>query len=101
MIRHVVIWRLKEDAKPAGQIKDIELIRHIVAGLRDVIPGLLRLDLGINQLAIPDSADLLLYSEFESWQSLQEYEEHPLHSNLRALIGPLRAERRVVNYETS
>jgi hypothetical protein len=67
--------------------------------LRAVVPGLIRLDLGINQVAIPDAADLMLYSEFDTWQSLRNYEEHPLHINLRALISPLRAERRVVDYE--
>jgi hypothetical protein len=45
-------------------------------------------------------ADLLLYSEFESWPALQGYEAHPLHHELRELIAPLRIERRVVDYQT-
>jgi len=34
-----------------------------------------------------------------SWEALRGYESHPLHEELRALIGPIRSERRVVNDE--
>ncbi len=63
------------------------------------MPGLIRLDLGSNRTAASDAADLLLYGEFESWQALRSYEVHPLHDELRRLIGPLRIERRVCDYE--
>jgi len=99
MIRHVVIWRLNAEAKAAGQIKDIALIQRSVASLRGAVPGLLRMELGINQSALADAADLLLYSEFESWQALRAYDDHPLHEELRALIRPLRTERRVIDHE--
>jgi hypothetical protein len=99
MIRHIVIWRLNAEAKVAGQIKDIALIQRSVASLRSAVPGLLRMELGINQSPLADAADLLLYSEFESWQALRGYDDHPLHEELRALIRPLRTERRVIDHE--
>jgi hypothetical protein len=99
VIVHVVIWRIKADAKQAGQIRDIDRIRASVASLRNATPGLLRLQLGINQCVMPDAADLMLFCEFESWQALSRYQENPLHDELRALIGPLREERRVVDCE--
>jgi hypothetical protein len=100
VIRHVVIWRFKDEAKRGGRLHNLDLIRESVNSMRRAVPGLLRLDLGVNQTALPDAADLMLYSEFESWEALRDYEEHPLHYELRALIGPLRLERRVVDYET-
>jgi Stress responsive A/B Barrel Domain len=100
MIHHVVIWRLKPGAKPAGQIENVELIQRCIAGMRSAIPGISRLQLGINQANTPDAADLVLYSEFESWQALNAYDRHPLHEELRALIAPIRAERRVVDFES-
>ncbi len=99
MIRHIVIWRLHAEAKAAGQIKDMAQIERSIASIRSAVPGVLRMELGVNQSALADAADLLLYSEFESWQALHAYDAHPLHEELRALIGPLRAERRVIDHE--
>lgn len=99
MIRHVVVWRLKQEAKRNGKIDSIDPIQRNLAALRAHVPGLLRLELGVNEVAEPDAADLLLYAEFASWQALHDYELHPLHEELRALIGPIRSERRVVNNE--
>jgi hypothetical protein len=99
MIRHIVIWRLKEEAKRFGTIENLERIQRNLVAMRTALPGLLRLELGVNQAQEPDAGDLLLFSEFESWEALRGYERHPLHDELRALIGPLRSERRVLDHE--
>ena len=93
------MWRLKQEAKRDGRIDGIDSIQRNLAALRAHVPGLLRLELGINEVIQPDAADLLLYSEFASWEALRNYELHPLHEELRALIGPIRSERRVVDDE--
>jgi hypothetical protein len=99
VIRHIVIWRLKEEAKRFGKIENLERIQRNFEAMRTAMPGLLRLELGVNQAQADDAADLLLFSEFESWEALRGYETHPLHDELRALIGPLRSERRVLDHE--
>jgi hypothetical protein len=101
MIRHVVMWRLKDEAKRSGTIENIAAIQRSIDALRVEVPGILRLELGINVADLTDAADLLLYSEFESWEALRGYETHPLHDELRGLVGPLRVERRVLDYEVS
>jgi hypothetical protein len=62
-------------------------------------PGLAASGLGLNQADSADASDLVLCCEFHSWDALRGYESHPLHQELRAIIGPLRAERRVVDFE--
>jgi hypothetical protein len=99
VIRHIVIWRLKKEAKRFGKIENLERIQRNFEAMRTAMPGLLRLELGVNQAQAADAADLLLFSEFESWEALRGYETHPLHDELRALIGPLRSERRVLDHE--
>jgi hypothetical protein len=99
VIRHIVIWRFKDEAKRLGKIADLDRIERNFAAMRATVPGLLRLELGVNQSRVADASDLLLFSEFESWEALRSYETHPLHDELRALIGPLRCERRVLDHE--
>lgn len=99
MIRHLVMWRLKDQAKPIDGLRNATLIEQSLESMRGGIPGLLKLEIGINRNSSADAADLLLFSEFESWEALRGYEVHPLHEEFRKLIGPLRTERRVVDYE--
>jgi Stress responsive A/B Barrel Domain len=98
VIRHIVIWRLSEKAK-----KDIDTVlkpvHALVGPLLSNVAGLKRLELQSNKSESPDAVDLLLYSEFDSWESLHAYEAHPLHLELRRLIGPIRSERRVFDSE--
>jgi hypothetical protein len=100
MIQHVVMWRLQDDAKRTHMAELTEQLQALETAMRTAVPGLLRLHITGNRTEVPDAADILLYSEFESWQALQSYEVHPLHLQLRGLILPLRSERRVVDYET-
>lgn len=101
MIRHLVMWRLKDQGRPISELRNARLIERSLESMRDGIPGLLKVELAINRNPSPDAADLLLISEFESWEALRGYEAHPLHEEFRKLIGPLRTERRVVDYEVS
>jgi hypothetical protein len=100
VIHHVVMWRLRDEAKCQHLPSIAEKLQRNLEAMRAEVPGLLRLELGTNRTTVSDAADLLLYSEFESWHALQGYEVHPLHQELRGLIAPLRIERRVVDYET-
>lgn len=100
MIHHVVMWRLKPEAMADGQPLEIETMRAQAVAMRAGVPGLQRLELGVNQLPGADAADLVLYTEFDSWAALQGYEVHPLHQRFRALIGPLRSERRSADFES-
>jgi Stress responsive A/B Barrel Domain len=99
VIRHLVMWRLKDQARPIGELRNAPLIERSLESMRNGIPGLLKVEIAINRNPSPDAADLLLISEFESWEALRGYEVHPLHEEFRKLIGPLRTERRVVDYE--
>jgi hypothetical protein len=93
------MWRLKSRPEQGGRPEAMERIEKNLVALRSTVPGLLRAWLGLNQTESADAADLVLCCEFRSWDALRGYETHPLHQELRAIIGPLRAERRVVDFE--
>jgi hypothetical protein len=100
MIHHVVMWRLRDEAKRSNWPSIVVSLQDNVERMRANVPGLVRLEVVANRAGVADAADLLLYSEFESWDALKGYESHPLHDELRGVLGPVRLERRVVDYET-
>lgn len=97
MIKHIVMWRLDEAAgDKAGNALKLKLL---LEGLNGRIPGLLRLEVGIDFSQEGESSDVVLYSEFESRQALDAYQVHPAHAEVVPFVKSVRAERRVVDYE--
>ncbi len=99
MIKHIVMWKLKDSANGMGKAENARAIKEKLEALRGKIPGLLRLEVGIDYSRTDNSADLALYSEFASRKALDDYQEHPDHKAVMPFILEARSERRVVDYE--
>ena len=97
MIKHIVMWRLREEAGDKAT-HALELKRRL-ENLNGRIPGLLKLEVGIDFSKEGESSDVVLYSEFESNAALQSYQVHPAHNEVVPFIKSVRGERRVVDYE--
>jgi hypothetical protein len=99
MIKHIVFWKLRDDITG---VEREQLLRQIKSGfeaLQGKIPGLLKIEIGINFAAGADAADFSLYSEFDSRASLDAYATHPEHDRMVQIVKPNRIERRVCDYE--
>lgn len=72
MVKHIVLYKLKEGVDKA---QAVEVIRTQLEPLVGVIPGLLHME--IRQAY--NGMDYALYSEFESRQALTDYAVHPAH----------------------
>jgi heme-degrading monooxygenase HmoA len=99
MLKHIVMWRLKEHAEGADKATNARAIKAALEGLRGRIPGMLALEVGLDVDRSPAAFDVVLYSEFESAEALAAYQVHPEHEKVAALIGRVRSERVVVDYE--
>lgn len=95
MVRHMVMWRLRATISEADWTQILEAIAVMRAG----IVGLRALEMGVNRSTVADCADIGLYSAFDSWEALRNYEVHPLHQVLKRIIGPIKTDKRVVDYE--
>jgi len=98
MVKHIVFWKVKE--MPAQERE--QALRKIKAGfeaMQGVIPGLLRIEVGIDFLQSQESSDFVLYSEFESRAALDGYQAHPVHQAMVPMVRDVRVERRVVDYD--
>ena len=99
MIVHIVFWRLHETANGKSRHDNALEIKSRFEALKPLMPGLRRLDVGIDFAATEQSSDVALYTEFDSREALDAYQEHPAHKDAAAFIAQVRSERRVVDYE--
>ncbi len=98
MVIHIVTWKLKETAHGKSRDENAREIKSRLEALNGHIEGLIKLEVGIDFLHSPESGDLVLYSEFESREALDYYQQHPLHKEVMPFIAEARSERRVVDY---
>ena len=76
-----------------------EAMQEEFKSLPGIIPGLLRIEIGIDLSRSDASCDVALYSEFESRAALDAYQEHPAHKALLPFIREAVTERRLIDYE--
>jgi quinol monooxygenase YgiN len=99
MIKHIVMWKLKDSALGATKQENALKMKQMAEALYGVIPGLLKLEVGIDFSATPSSGDIVLYSEFPDRATLDAYQVHPEHQKCVTFIKEVVTERRLVDYE--
>lgn len=99
MVKHIVMWRLREEAHGNSPEVNARLIKEKLEALSGKIPGLLSIEVGLDFSRTDSSADVVLLSEFTDKVALEDYQQHPEHQALIPFIGEASSERRVVDYE--
>ncbi|MBB5019016.1 hypothetical protein HNQ59_002314 [Chitinivorax tropicus] len=99
MIRHIVMWRLKDQAEGADRASNAKQVKALLESLRGRIPGMLHLEVGVDFSGTAQSADLVLVTDFESRAALDAYQHHPAHVAMKDFIGAVREVRMMVDYE--
>jgi hypothetical protein len=100
MIKHIVMWNVRGDS-PEEKRRSALFLKHRFEGLAGQIPGLRRLEIGIDMSGVDYACDVVLYSEFDDQQSLQAYATHPEHLRVREELGDLRVARYQVDYPSA
>ena len=98
MIKHIVMWNVRGDDAEA-RARHIALLKGEFESLRGRVPGLLHLEVGVDDSRIDYACDVVLYTEFASREALAAYATHPEHLRVRTALGDLRTARHQVDYE--
>lgn len=99
MIRHIVMWRFKEEAEEKTKQQNMEYVRSRLMSLKDMIPEIKSLEIGINIANGGAAYDMALVSEFEDEAALEAYRTHPNHVEVSEYVSKVRTDRAVVDYE--
>lgn len=92
MIKHVVMWKLKNAA-------DAPHFKAQLDTCIDLVPGMRRFEVATRTPELDANCDVVLYSEFEDAAALAAYQNHPHHQQISTGLGALRDTRSVLDYE--
>lgn len=99
MIRHVCMFKLKEEAGGKSKTENLHTAVTMLKALYD-LPGVVRAEVVTNSPLTPDSNyDLCLIFDFKNVEDLNAYQAHPRHAEFGAFITPLRESRACIDYE--
>jgi Stress responsive A/B Barrel Domain len=99
-IKHIVMWNVRGD-DPATRRAHMELVKREFESLGGQVPGLLCVEVGIDESRIDYACDVVLYTEFASREALAAYAVHPEHLRVKQALGDLRVARHQVDYESA
>ena len=98
MIKHIVMWKLKEHAEGAGRAANAARMKEQLLACAGIVPGILKLEVGIAEPGLGATYDVVLYSEFDSRQALDAYQSHPQHQALKPFFSAVRDARQCMDY---
>lgn len=100
MVKHIVFFGIADDTEGVSKSDMCKLIQSELENLKNLIPELKKIEVGINQPELgTGNFDLSLYTEFNSWADLDTYQIHPEHKRVAAIIGKAKTSRACVDYE--
>lgn len=99
MIKHIVAWRFKDEALGASKAENLARAKAAIEALRELVPEVLHLEVGLDIRAARDSWDIVIYSEFADREGLHAYQVHPEHVKVAELVGEMRELRAAIDYE--
>jgi len=92
MVRHIVMWNLRDKS-------DAPALKTRLEALNGLIPGLIQVQVGIDFLHSEQSANLVLIADLENRQALDMYQQHPEHQAVVPLVKAAALSRSVVDFE--
>lgn len=100
MIRHIVMWKLKEKAAGATKEKNAEKLKLILEGLRTTISEIKSVEVGIQiNDDEKDALDVVLICDFETELDFQMYTRNPNHKKAVNFINSVADKRYYVDYK--
>ena len=98
MIKHIVMWTLKDYADGRSKIENLQRFKQALENMAGVIPEIKSLEVGLNFDTSQDAFDIVLTVGLDNAGDLEAYQSHPEHIPVKELAGRIRAKRAVVDY---
>ncbi|HEX8477546.1 MAG TPA: Dabb family protein [Telluria sp.] len=99
MIKHIVMWKLKDFAEGADRATNARKMKDKLDACAALSPGTISFEVALAQPGLEATYDVILYSEFANKEALADYAAHPTHKAIVPFISAVRDERQCMDYE--
>jgi len=100
MVKHIILWRLREDLSAEEKESVKRDIKAGLEGLAGRIPGLLSINVNVDGRLESSNADVMLDSTFIDEAALRAYAVHPEHVAVAdGKVRPYTCLRTCLDYE--
>jgi Stress responsive A/B Barrel Domain len=86
MIKHIVMWKLKDQAEGADRAANAARMKALLDGCRDIVPGIVEFEVALAGAGLEATYDVVLYAVFADKAALDAYQD-------------VRLERQCMDYE--
>ena len=100
MVKHIILWKLKDELTEAEKAEVKKAAKAGLEALVGKVPGLIECKLIIDGRLDSSNADMMLDSTLETEEALKGYAIHPDHVEVAAtLIKPYTCVRTCLDFE--
>jgi ABC-type molybdenum transport system ATPase subunit/photorepair protein PhrA len=92
------MWKIISDEENRSKEEISQKIKDLLEGLNGKIPGIVKLEVGINTLKADNVFDVVLIGDFESKEAYEAYSKHEEHAKVVPFFQKLKLERSIVDY---
>lgn len=98
MVKHIVIFRLKEELAADVRSKAMTDFKRGIEALPAVIPSIRSVHVGLN-INADEACHICLESAFDTLDDVRAYSAHPAHVAVASALKPYVAARSCVDFE--
>ncbi|WP_416548593.1 Dabb family protein [Limnohabitans sp. DCL3] len=98
MIRHIVMWNLKDHAEGADKSINLEKATKLLLSCAQVVPGIRAFEVAVATPGMDCTNDLVLHMLLDDAQVLAAYQNHPDHLAIKPFMRAVVQERRCMDF---
>lgn len=98
MVKHIVLFKLKDEAPAEARLAAMNAFKAAIEALPAKMPFIRSIEVGLN-INPAETWSIALYSEFDSLDDVRRYAVHPDHVAAGKLLAEVRESRACVDYE--
>ena len=98
MIRHIVIWNLKDHAEGADKATNLQKALTLLLSCAQVVPGIRPFEVATATPGMDCTNDLVLHMLLDDAQVLAAYQNHPQHLAIKPFMKAVVNERHCMDF---
>lgn len=98
MLKHIVMWRFKENTNGQTAQQHAQWMKSQLDALVGVVPEIRSLECGLDEIGTPASFHTVLTVVVDDQEALKRYAEHPAHLTIAQYAQKVTETRVVVDY---